>query len=91
MGLRAALTNPELLAFDGELAHLVVTADAWSIEAISQADAEQWWADHAPDPVELPPKNLAETSFRDITDVTPEPTGEETLRDNIRRRCRLRR
>jgi hypothetical protein len=88
MGLRGALTNADLVAFDGQLAKLVVTADAWTIESVTEAEAEQWWADHAPTPVTLPPMNLTETAFRDIEDVTPEPTGAQTLRDNLKETVR---
>jgi pyruvate phosphate dikinase-like enzyme len=84
MGLRGALGNTELRAFDGALVKLTVTADAWAVEAISEEDAAQWWQDHAPAPVVLPPMDLTETTLRDIAEVTPEPTGTASLRDAIK-------
>lgn len=83
MGLRGAQTNAMLRAFDGQLARLTVTASAWTIESISQADAEQWWADHAPPPVTLPAIDLSVTQFTNLVDVTPEPTGGQTLLGNL--------
>lgn len=84
MGLRGAQTNPQLRALENQLARLTVTATAWTIEPVTQAEAEQWWADHAPDPVTLPPLDLTVTSFTDIAAVTPDPTGGATLRDAIK-------
>ncbi len=84
MGLRGAQTNPQLRALEGQLAKLTVTGDAWTVEPQSQAEAEAWWAAHAPPPITLPAANLAVTTLTDIADVTPEPTGGATLLDAIR-------
>lgn len=84
MGLRDATTNAQLRAFDGELVRLTVGADAWTVESVTLEEAEQWWADHAPAPVTLPAMDLTVTTLTDITDVTPDPVGSETLRDKIK-------
>jgi hypothetical protein len=84
MGLRHALTNPELKAFDGQLVKLVVTADAWTVAAVTEEEAQAWWTDHAPTPVTLPPLDLTKTEILDIDEVTPEPATPTGLRDAIK-------
>ena len=89
MGLRGAQTNAALRALDGQLAKLTVTADAWTIAPATQAEAEQWWADHAPTPVVLPTVDLSVTSITDIAQVTAVPSGGQTLLDVIRASLRV--
>ena len=84
MGLRNAMSNATLKGFEGKLVRLTVTASAWKVEEVTQAEAEAWWESHKPDPVTLPAMDLSVTDLRDIEDVTPEPTGDETLRGNIK-------
>jgi hypothetical protein len=84
MGLRGALANPTLRALDGQLVKLVVTAQAWTIEPTTAAEAQAWWDAHAPEPVTLPPVDLTVTAFTDIEDVTAEAAGALTMRDQIR-------
>ncbi len=84
MGLREALTNPQLTSLDGQLVKLVVTAEAWTITTVTAAEAQAWWDSHAPTPVTLPPMDLTRTAFANIEDVTPEPFGGQTLRDVIK-------
>ncbi len=84
MGLRGAQTNPLLRALEGQLVRLSVTADAWTVAAASLAEAEQWWADHAPEPVVLPAVDLTVTSITDIARVTAAPGGTTTLLDVLR-------
>ena len=84
MGLRGALTNTALRAFDGQLVKLVVTAQAWTIASATAAEAQTWWDDHAPPPVTLPAADLTVTAFTDIEHVTAEAGGGLTMRDQIR-------
>ena len=84
MGLRHAQTNPVLRALEGQLVRLSVTASAWTIAAASQAEAEQWWTDHAPAPVVLPAIDLSVTTLTDIAAVTAVPTAPQTLLDVIK-------
>ena len=83
MGLRDALTNSLLLAHKDQLAKLVTSADGWTIEAISAADAQTYWDAHKPAAVALPVPDLAITAVADIQDVTPDPTGGQTLLGNL--------
>lgn len=88
MGLRGAMTDPRLRALEGHLVELVARSDGWSIREVAQADAETFWAAHRPAAVTLPALDLTVTSVVDIEDVTPEPTGAQTLRDAIRNAVR---
>ena len=83
MGLREALTNPQLLALKDQLAKLTTTADSWTIEPISAEDAQAYWDAHAPAPVTLPVPDLTITALADISTVTPDPTGAQTLLGNL--------
>ncbi len=84
MGLRGAMRNPDLKALEGKLVELTVGALEWSVREATQAEADAFWATKRPDPITLPAMDLGVTGLWDIEDVTPEPSGEETLRDNIR-------
>ena len=84
MGLRGALSNPALTAYDGQLVKLEVTADVWTVTPVTTQEAEDWWAAHAPAPVTLPAMDLTQTALLDIDEVTPEPSGGATLRDVIK-------
>jgi hypothetical protein len=88
MGLRGAMTNPDLKALEGKLVLLTVGALEWSLREATQAEAEASWAAHKPAAVVLPPNNLDVTDLLDIAEVTPEPTGDETLRGNLKEACR---
>jgi hypothetical protein len=88
MGLRGAMTNPQLRALEGRLVELVAAADRWTIREVTQAEADAFWASHRPTPVTLPPMDLTATGLPDIADATPEPTGTQTLRDMIRNAVR---
>jgi len=84
MGLKNAMTNQTLRAFEGKLVELTVTAESWSVREATQAEAEAFWAAHRPDPVTLPALDLSVTELRDIEDVTPDPTDGGSLRDAIK-------
>lgn len=85
MGLRDASTNPTLRGFEERLVKLTTTAQTWTIEAISEADAQAWWDAHAPPPLTLPTADLSVTAITNIEAATPEPTGSETLLGNLQK------
>ncbi|HEY4059459.1 MAG TPA: PEP/pyruvate-binding domain-containing protein [Kofleriaceae bacterium] len=85
MGLRDAVTNPQLLALKDQLAKLTTTPEGWTIEPISADDAQAYWDAHAPAPVTLPTPDLTVTTLASITDVTPDPTGTQTLLGNLQK------
>jgi hypothetical protein len=84
MGLRGALTDPALVALDGKLVELVVGADAWRVREVSEAEAQAFWAAHAPKPVVLPAMDLDETELRDVDEVTAEPSASLGMRAAIK-------
>lgn len=68
MGLHDA---PALFAdFQGQWVRLRVGAFDWSVEAVTQDEADQWWEEHRPTPVEVRQPDLTVTSLVDIDDVT---------------------
>ncbi|PKN53983.1 MAG: hypothetical protein CVU56_28970 [Deltaproteobacteria bacterium HGW-Deltaproteobacteria-14] len=83
MGLRGAMTNPELLALDGGWVRLEVGALAWSVTPATLDEADAWWEQHKPTPVTLPAANLSVTDLRDLAEVTPEPAAGGSLRTAI--------
>lgn len=84
MGLRNALSDPQITSLDGQLVKLVVTAGAWTIAAVSEAEATAWWDEHAPEAVVLPPYDTTRTELVEVDGITPDPGDGETLRGNIR-------
>ena len=88
MGLRGATTDATLRSFAGKLVELKVESSAWTVREVTQAEAEASWEEKRPDPVTLPAKNLDVQELVDIEQVTPEPTGDASLRDAIKESVR---
>ncbi len=84
MGLRHALTNPDLLALEGKLVELTVSTSSWSVREVTAAEAEAFWESHKPPPVTLPSFDLSITGLLDMPEVTPEPAQGGSLRDAIK-------
>ncbi len=84
MGLRGALTDPRLTQYKNQLVKVTVTAEAWTIAPISVADAEAYWAAHAPTPVVLPTFDTSVTAWKNLQDVTPEPATPAGLLDALK-------
>lgn len=85
MGLRDATTNATLLALSEQLVKLTTTAEGWTVEPISVTDAQTYWDAHAPPAVTLPVADTTVTAFLNVEDVTPDPTGSETMLGNIKK------
>lgn len=82
MGLRNAMTNPQLRALEGKWVRFTVGAFSWSIEEVTSAEADAYWETHKPEPVQLPPVDLSVKDLRDVEDVVVEGTG--SLREAIK-------
>jgi pyruvate, water dikinase len=54
MGLRNAQTDPRLLALKDKWVRLRVGAFDWSVEEVTQAEADTWWEGHKPSAVQVP-------------------------------------
>ncbi|WP_437982386.1 PEP/pyruvate-binding domain-containing protein [Sorangium sp. So ce117] len=85
MGLRNAMTHPDLLALKDKLVELTAGSSSWSVREVTEAEAEAFWEAHKPTPVTLPEMDLTVTDLRDIEDVTPDPPEGEPLRDAIKK------
>lgn len=85
MGLRDAAANATLRGLAEQLVKLTTTAGEWTIAPISAAEAQAFWAAHAPAPVALPTVDLSVTAITDIAAVTPEPAAGQTLLGNLRK------
>jgi hypothetical protein len=83
MGLRNAMHNETLRAFEGALVELTVTASAWNVRAVTDAEAAAFWEAHRPAAVVLPSLDLTVTGLYDIEDVTSE-SSDVSLRDSIK-------
>jgi hypothetical protein len=84
MGLRHALSDERLLALDGKLVELTVSATQWSVREATQAEEDAYWAEHKPAAVTLPALDLSVRGLYDIADVTPE-SADVPLRDALKR------
>lgn len=65
MGLREAFDHPELRPLEGKWVELTVGAFEWSIREVTEAEAEAWWEENRPDPIDTTPMDLSVTDFRD--------------------------
>jgi hypothetical protein len=55
--------------YEGQWVRLTVGAFEWSIEETTQADADAWWEEHRPEPVEVQPPDPSVTGFPDVDDL----------------------
>lgn len=85
MGLRNAMSNATLRALEGRLVELTVGALEWTVREATEVEAEAFWEAHRPTPMSLPAMDLSVMDLVDIEAVTPEPTGDQTLRDAIKK------
>jgi len=65
MALRGAWSHPELRALEGQWVELCVDPMDWSIREVTQAEADAWWEDFRPEPLEVTPMDLSVTDLRD--------------------------
>jgi hypothetical protein len=82
MGLRKAMSNPQLRALEGKWVSLTVGLFEYTIKEVTMAEADAWWEAHRPVMVTLPPLDRAVTDLRDIEKVVVEGNG-VSLRDAI--------
>ena len=72
MALRGAFDNEEMRALDLAWVRLVVEAFDYTLEEVTQAEADAWWEKHKPDAVQVPDLDLTVTDLRDIELLTVE-------------------
>jgi hypothetical protein len=85
MGLRNAMSHPDLVALKDKLVELTAGASSWSVREVTEEEAEAFWEAHKPTPVTLPALDLTVTDLVDLEEVTPEPADGESLRDAIKK------
>ncbi|MBI2895573.1 MAG: hypothetical protein HYY06_18600 [Deltaproteobacteria bacterium] len=63
-GARAAFAEHE-----GQWVRLTVGAFEWSVERVTQEEADRFWDEHRPEPVRVQPPDLSVTTLVDVDDV----------------------
>ncbi len=56
--------------YDGQWVRLTVGAFEWSVEPVTQDEADAWWEAHKPTPVEIQAPDYSVTSLVDVDDLT---------------------
>jgi len=69
MALRDAWDNEELRALEGQWAELCVEAMDWSVREVTQEEADAWWEEFKPDPLDVTPMDLSVTDLRDEGEI----------------------
>ena len=66
MALRGAWNDETLRALDGKWVELTVDAFDWSIREVSRDEADAWWDEHRPEPLDV---GMMDTSVDALTDA----------------------
>lgn len=75
MALRDATHNPAIRALDGRWVRLTVAANDWEIVEVGVEEAEAWWQEHRPPPLEVPTINREQRTILNIENVDLEQMG----------------
>jgi len=59
----------EFAGMAGRWVRLTVGAFEWTAEEVSQAEADAWWDEHRPEPVEVPAPDASVTGFPDVDEL----------------------
>ena len=76
MALRGAYENEELLALEGKWVELIVGATDWSVREVSLEEADAWWEEHKPEPLDIPPMDTSVEALTPIEDIVDVSTGD---------------
>ncbi len=66
MGLRGAWSDDALRALEGTWVELTVDAFEWSIREVTAEEADAWWEENRPEPIDVGPMD---TSIRELVDI----------------------
>jgi len=69
MSLKGARSGEKLGSFEGQWVRLEVGAFDYTIEAVSQREAETWQQQHPPPPVQLPAADESVTELKDAENI----------------------
>ncbi len=65
MALTGAMENEELRDLEDSWVELTVEGTAYSIREVTQEEAEQWWEENRPEPLDVTPMDLSVTEMTD--------------------------
>ncbi len=63
MALKGAWADEALRALEGRWVELTVEPLTWSIREVTEAEAQEWWDSHRPEPLEISPMDLSVTGI----------------------------
>lgn len=69
MGLRSAMTDPQIAALEGQLVALTVAPQEWALRPATRSEAETSWAARRPQPPVVPAIDSSETALRQLCEV----------------------
>ncbi len=69
MALTGAMENEELRALEGKWVELTVEGTDYSIREVTQEEADQWWEDNRPEPLDVTPFDLSVTEITDAEEI----------------------
>jgi hypothetical protein len=69
MALRGAWENEDLRALEDQWVKITVDPLRWSIEPVTEAEAETWWLDNRPEPLDVAPMDTTIEALTDCADV----------------------
>ncbi len=69
MALRGAWDDERLRSLEGAWVRLEVAALDFSIEEVGVVEADAWWEDNGPEPIDVPSFDCSVTDLRDVEDV----------------------
>lgn len=69
MWLRGAFKNEKLRALDGKWVKLAVEGQGYEATEVSNEEAEAWWEEHRPAPLEVPAMDLSQIGLPDVGSV----------------------
>lgn len=81
MGLKGVDQKSEILALDGQWVKLTVSGFDWSLDKVSQAQADAWWEEHKPKALGVPKLDLETKDLRDCAQMLEDT---ENLKDQVK-------
>ncbi|HEX2613325.1 MAG TPA: PEP/pyruvate-binding domain-containing protein [Fibrobacteria bacterium] len=84
MGLKGAMINDNLRALEGKWVKLIVGASSWSIEEVTQTEADAWWDAHRPPAVGVAKMDTSVKDLRSVEDIL-DTTGGVSWGDAIKK------
>jgi pyruvate,water dikinase len=69
MALRGAWDDERLRALEGRWVSLTVGAHEWDIHEVTQDEADAWWEEHRPDPIDVGEMDLSVVALTDAADL----------------------